>query len=34
VICGLLQILMVFTFTKDEQSLRIIMDEKASEMRH
>jgi predicted MFS family arabinose efflux permease len=34
VLCGLLQILMVFTFPKDEQSLRIIMDEKASEMRH
>jgi hypothetical protein len=34
ILCGLLEILMVFTFPKDEQSLKILMDEKAKDMRH
>jgi MFS family permease len=34
ILCGLLEILMVFTFPKDEQSLKMLMDEKAKDMRH
>jgi MFS family permease len=33
VICGLLQILMVFTFAKDEQALSSTMEEKAQSLR-
>ncbi len=34
ILCGLLQVLMVFTFPKDEQTLKRLMDEKAEDMRH
>jgi len=34
VLCGLLQLLMVVTFPKDEQALKIMKDNKALEMRH
>jgi hypothetical protein len=34
VLGGLLQILMVFTFPRDEQALKLMMDEKAKAMSH